>query len=573
MNKLLFFNIRYLSVLSAAAMMIVAGAAHAQLSPALDGQIDPGRFQERVEEPEIPEDIVIDEEESPVLIVPEVDPKEGFELKELDVEGVTAFSEEEISAITDPHTGKIVNLATLQYLAKRITQKYLDAGYFLSKATVPEQCVSDGRSVIRVIECHSCDVVIQDVAGIGQHDVGEILHRLKHKIQSMKPLHGPTVERYMLLLNDLGTVKADAIMQPLPDDKAVAGAVKVTIKINKIEHQSRVSIDNHGSRFTGPYQLNASTQFRPGFATLDSMQFTTLGSIPFDEVRYLEGKYDTMLNTEGLQLTVGGNISISEPGFTLQSSNIESASYQFNAGLTYPIVRSRKQNLSVSGSVDMRNVSVDAAGIDLTKDRIRAIRLSTRFDNIDKYRGFMFGSATFSQGLDVLAARETGSSNLSRDEGESDFTKLEVSLGRLQVIADEWRLYLRGRGQFSADQLLSSEEFSYGGQAYGRAYSPSEITGDSGIVGAAELSYNIGETMPDLFLQPFAFYDIGKVWNRDNGGSSASGSSAGTGLRFNYGEYFNGAVAVAWPLTRDIESPLDGDPQGPRYLFKLGTEF
>jgi hemolysin activation/secretion protein len=123
---------------------------------------------------------------------------------------------------------------------------------------------------------------------------------------------------------------------------------------------------------------------------------------------------------------------------------------------------------------------------------------------------------------------------------------------------------------------LSSEQFGFGGSQYGRGYDFSEITGDSGLAGKAELAYTIRTGQKYLgSYQPYVFYDLGKVWNRTPAAgqpSHESAASAGAGTRFTFTPALLGDLFVAKPLTRDVSSRGDsGDDI--RFKFALTTNF
>lgn len=125
-------------------------------------------------------------------------------------------------------------------------------------------------------------------------------------------------------------------------------------------------------------------------------------------------------------------------------------------------------------------------------------------------------------------------------------------------------------GQLASGALFSSEEFGYGGQVFGRAYDASEIMGDHGLAGALELRYEGLEMLAPARLVPYAFYDVGVVWNVDPGEEQrASGSSVGLGVRLDLPWGFSGTLGVAQSLTREASAPLYGDGSAPRFLLDL----
>jgi hemolysin activation/secretion protein len=107
---------------------------------------------------------------------------------------------------------------------------------------------------------------------------------------------------------------------------------------------------------------------------------------------------------------------------------------------------------------------------------------------------------------------------------------------------------------------LSAAEFGYGGYDYGRAFDPSEITGDRGVAASWQVDYYTG--MPDwrhVRTTPYAFYDIGKVWNEDDGQGPESGASAGLGVNLYHDAGIAAGAELAFPLTRSVATPYPGN--------------
>ena len=91
------------------------------------------------------------------------------------------------------------------------------------------------------------------------------------------------------------------------------------------------------------------------------------------------------------------------------------------------------------------------------------------------------------------------------------FTKLLLDVTRVQKLARDWSLQISASGQKSNQTLLSSEEFSVGGQRFGRAYDPSEISSSQGAAGSLELQFASPWTPKPLeSLQFYAYYDTGR---------------------------------------------------------------
>ena len=263
----------------------------------------------------------------------------------------------------------------------------------------------------------------------------------------------------------------------------------------------------------------------------------------------------------------------SKPGYTLEPYAIEGNSTFLSAGLTYQWVRQRQENLSLKLALDGRNIESDLLNMSLTRDRIRALRLSFSYDRTDAWGGFnnLMGKVSF--GLDGLGSSQAGALNLSRAEARPDFKKIELFFSRLQDLGGQTSLLLSGSGQMSSHALYSAEQFGYGGQTFGRAFDSSELIGDSGVAGSVEMRFDGWNHLQPFSILPYAFYDIGMVWNSGNT-NRRSGASAGFGVRTfsKFGLYGN--LGLAWPLTRDIATPINGSSKSaPRLLLQVYKEF
>ncbi len=76
-----------------------------------------------------------------------------------------------------------------------------------------------------------------------------------------------------------------------------------------------------------------------------------------------------------------------------------------------------------------------------------------------------------------------------------------------------------------------------------------------------------------LSFVPFAFYDIGKVWNLDQNSAPISAASIGLGTYYQFKDRLNGSFNVAFPLTKDIDTPIEGGADGPRVSCEINAHF
>jgi Hemolysin activation/secretion protein len=240
--------------------------------------------------------------------------------------------------------------------------------------------------------------------------------------------------------------------------------------------------------------------------------------------------------------------------------------------MRWQVWRQRTENLSLFLGLDGQNTYSDAFGVELTRDKIRSLRLRANYDVQDRWSGFNLLNATLSRGLGVMSASDAGDANLSRVQAQPDYTTLSVSAARLQPLPAQLTLVAQLAGQWASDPLFSAEEFGFGGQQFGRAYDPSELTGDHGLAGLLELRYEGLDEWRDFALTPFGYYDIGRTWDEDSDGQTRSAASAGFGLRYRHALGLKGMLGLAFPLTKPIDNPIYGNAKQPRVMFQLGLD-
>ena len=119
-----------------------------------------------------------------------------------------------------------------------------------------------------------------------------------------------------------------------------------------------------------------------------------------------------------------------------------------------------------------------------------------------------------------------------------------------------WLWSVRGQFQYSADALISGEQFGLGGASSVRGTGERPIAGDSGLFASTEVSTK--ELLPGLRV--LGFVDAGWLSNNNPNGnpkpSSDSLSSVGLGLRYSSNEVSKAGFAVSADYGRIISGSL-----------------
>ena len=521
----------------------------------------PELFDKRFEKPVVPKSTLepMFPEYKPDLPTSEIEAIK-FVLSGVVVEGSTVYKDADFLPSYEKLLGKKISLGRIYDVAAAITTLYRNDGYLLTKAIVPSQRVRNGIVNIRVIEGFIDDV---DISG----KIGGRIERLRAYADNIifsRPLRAKVLERYLLLIDDLPGVQVESVLTP---SKSTPGAANLTLILKHQPIDGYASIDNRGSRFNGPIQGSIGGNLNSVLGLNERTGFNFITTDPTDELLYFSGSHEQIIGLEGTKISLSGSLSFTQPGDSLEAFNVEGESSTVSVQLFHPFIRSREQNLSGRVGFVRRNSTTDLLGSLSSRDRLRVFNAEVIYDFVDKLRGVNLVSLEFSQGADIFDATESGSANLSRAQGKSDFSKVYGKLRRQQYIASGLSVLVETVGQYAFDTVLASEEFGFGGSQFGRGYDSSEITGDQGVAVKAEIQYFYQVAKKYLNnVQPYVFYDYGSVWQKGNDFTGtdrqSSLSSAGAGVRFGFTNWLSGYVELAKPLDDKVTAEGNRDFRG-----------
>jgi hemolysin activation/secretion protein len=528
--------------------------------------VDPGQIEKRFEvRPKRKQDV------APLIpvIQGELPPERAraisFVLSGLVVEGATVFPQSELAALYEGLLARQVTLEDIYKVAAAIGKKYTDAGYILSRVSVPGQEVELGIIRIRVVEGHLENIIFEgSVKG-----PTDLLQAYAKKITESQPLRREVLERYILLMNDLPGVSAVRRLVPVPGRE---GAYNLVITLNQDAEYGFARFDNRGSRFSGPFQGWAGAGLNSAFGRWNNAQARFVTATQTSELTFGDLAYSEVVGADGTKLSAGVSASFSEPGHTLARDKVKTRGLFGSLGAEYPLVRSRRQDLFVGAQLTALDSFRDELGSRVTHDKIRVLRLSTRYGVLDGLDGRNNVNLMLSRGLGLMAATQAGDSLVSRTGAPSDFTKLNFDVSRYQPFGPRWGLLAVVAGQRSATKLFLSEQYGVGGEYIGRGYDPAEIAGDDALAGKIEVQWTSPEEGGFLTqYQYYLGYDHGATWLRSSRDDfELASASLGARLLLK-GGYF-ASLEIAKPLTRQVAA-LGDNGNDLRLFFVLSANF
>jgi hemolysin activation/secretion protein len=175
-----------------------------------------------------------------------------FVLRGVLFEHTTVFSPQQLKALYAPYIGKKVTLDIAWQIADALTAKYRQEGYFLSRAFVPAQEISKGTLKIDAVEGSIGEVTL---AGEAVPD-SAVITRAIEAIKADKPARLQTLERQLLLLNDLPGLSFQSTLAP--SEQKDSAEAHLILTVAKTKGATTLSVNNSGSRYIGPNEASVA---------------------------------------------------------------------------------------------------------------------------------------------------------------------------------------------------------------------------------------------------------------------------------------------------------------------------
>lgn len=449
-------------------------------------------------------------------------------------------------------------------MTARLTDLYVARGYFLTRATIEPQDVSQGALRIRIVEGHIAEVKIVG-AGLERYRLQEALARLTAE----RPLKFARFERDLLLASDApGLQITDTNLEELPGQQ---GSYRLTVKAVASPVSAALTIDNRVSEGLAKLQALSAISFSSIVLPRDdiSLAVATTARGP-RELAFIGGGYDVQVGNTGVSLGAFGSHSYLAPGDMRRAVDMETRTDIAGVKIGYVALRSLEQNLRFSLALtSLHAEETTNAGLSY-EDRIAAATLGANYQAIDRYGGINVLQVNARRGFDIGSASERWSATTSRYDASGVFTKSNFFATRYQPLGERWYVRSSAAGQISADPLLNAEQFYLGDAQFGRAYSSGRFGGDHGVA----LALEAGMLLPwrnDVVrrTEVFGFLDGGFVGYRGHEYEGhTSILSTGAGWRATLGENHTAQVELALPI--DVGST---DERGGRVFFSITSSF
>ncbi len=481
------------------------------------------------------------------------------------------FSGEHIYAATELQTiarftpGAEVTLQELQAMAGRITAHYRNHGYFVARAYLPAQDISNHVVTITVSEGSFGKVILHNKSNLNDSLINSRLAGLDSgEVITIEPL-----ENRLLLVSDIPGVKVSSTLVPgtLPGTSDLIVDVTPGKRVSGL-----VDIDNAGNPYTGEYRLGATVNLNnlAGRGDVFSLRAVTSGSgLSYGRASYqmMFGRVTAGVAYSRLEYQLGEQFELLGANGTATIASV----YGF-----MPLVRSRDSNLYFGLAYDdkMLEDRLDLFPIANRDAQARVATASLYGNHHDNFGGggtssFYFGFSAGSLDIQTPLALAADSAS-ARTNGS--YNKFMFNGSRLQRVSDSWSLYASANAQWASKNLDPSEKFVLGGMDGVRAYPQGEGFGDEGYVLNLEARYLLGRLSERARgqIHLLGFVDGGSITvNKDpwfSGNNRRNLSSAGVGAMWN--DPGNFSLRMYYAVKLGNEDAISAPDKSGRFWFQ-----
>jgi hemolysin activation/secretion protein len=428
--------------------------------------------------------------------------------------------------------GRSIPIAQVCEIRDRAATILRRAGYLAAVQVLPQRIAPNGVIKFDVLMAKLIRIQVRGDAGPSERKL----------VGYLEPLTGKDVfnaieaERSMLLARDLPGYDVRLTLRPAGTAPGeVIGEVAVTHQRFEVE----ANIQNLGSRDTGRFGGLIGAKFNGLTGLGDQTSVSIYNTFDFSEQTILQASHSFLVGRDGLRLSADVTYAWTSPTLN-PPAPVKSETLVASFDVSYPVIRRQSRNLIASGGLELVNQDIKFGPVPLTKDKLRIAYARLDFDQIDpeslsspagystaEPRWRYGGNVEFRQGISAFGgSRSCGAGFVNCLPPFTPLSRIEADptsfVARAQTYLEfrpkpDLTFAFETRGQYSANPLSSFEEFSAGNYTVGRGYDAGTLLGDSGIGTRAEL--RLFKLQPKsraaLAVQPFAFFDAARVWNKD----------------------------------------------------------
>ena len=475
------------------------------------------------------------------------------------------ISSEELKQSLKAYAGKELSFNQIQEVLALVTKVYRDKGYFVARAYLGKQDLvkNDNLLFISIIEGKYGKIKLNNNSLVNDNSLQAILDNAK----SNGIINVKDIERVLLLINDRNGVE---VSNSVVEAGKEVGSSNLNIDTTSTKRvDGYIVADNYGSRYTGYNRVQGLININSPFNIGDKISISGLVSNGAD---LKNGKiaYELPLNSYGLK----SDFAYTRTNYNLveeyKSLDAKGNSSIYEAGLSYPLIRSTNENLYLKGKYYHKDMNDFMSGDKYEDKSINSFVTTLEYDknySIGTLPARVFTNLNLTTGH--LSSKNSNPNNgnynkvdtyISNDIYFNEIFSLKTNLTAQKVLGNK--------------NLDGSEDLSLGGPNAVKLYPYSEQSAENGYIASFELFSklpNIASYNHKIGL----FYDMGNVYqekNLDTTFQRKTLQDIGLGYYSSFDDFFLRAQ-IAWGLNSKPISSEYTNHKNSKFLVQAGWVF
>ena len=415
-------------------------------------------------------------------------------IKEFKFEGNQLISEAELQGALESLMGREISITELKSAPDLIAGFYRERG-FIATALLPEQDITEGIVIIKVVEAVFAEVKVdgeygKDYKRIRPSVIERVVEAHHPKGQ---PLNQNLIDKAISVLKRM----TGFIVTPTYKAGRAEGTTDLLVGVqDKPLVSGSFMADNTGGRSTGRDKQVATLSLASPFALGDSANLTYMNS---NGVSYGRLAYAVPVGSHGLQVGINGSylaydVVIKDNG--LDAVAPKGNSKVFGIELKQPIYTTSSTNLNLELNYDRKAFTNRRKGNegyeDVSDYKVNVASIALTGSHNDSFLAGAVNNFSIDHGyghvnMDGAPIENQIDPDREGPQTRGYFQRTKLNLNRDQFITDTVVLSLSGSQQWANRNLDSSEKFYLGGINGVRAYPTSEGAGSEGYLFKAEL--------------------------------------------------------------------------------------
>lgn len=479
-------------------------------------------------------------------------------VRNIEISGNAVIEASVFADILSAYTDRPLERVDLERLAREVGDRARERGYVLATASVD----TSGLPATLRVQLDEGRIDAVRILGSSNAAAEAILQRLV----TGQPVRKEELERAILLAGDVPGFSIDSSRLIR---EGGFGILLVEASIKRVAVYGQ--IENRGSPEIGPIRSTVLGSYRGAFRSGDELGLIAANTpLSPREFWFLQGRYGAPVDNRGGTLSTAVSYGRTNPGGSIRALDVVGHSYDLRVIYQHPIQRTRSASLWVAGEFRAAVSDQSLSGTRIREDRLSTVTASL-IGEAQLLGGIGRAQGDLAIGLPLDGTTREGDRLASRLDGSARFAAAHATLDWITPLLEQTSLRLSAEGQLASRPLLASMELGAGGPAFGRAYDYGERTGDQGVLGSAELRWDVATKPigPLRRIQLFSFVDGGYVDNLRDGIGGGTLASSGGGVRATLFGVDVGAE-IALPLNADR---LDSGRRNPRFSGRLAKSF